>query len=76
MPSLEVGTRGGGTDLAPQAAMLSLMGCKGNLPEDGSNAAMLARIISAGVLAAELSLCGALVTGELIQAHMKHNRRQ
>lgn len=76
MPSLEVGTIGGGTHLSSQSAMLDLLGVKGvNAKEPGKNAELLARIISAGVLAGELSLIAALSTNELIEAHMKYNRK-
>ncbi|KAI9739471.1 MAG: 3-hydroxy-3-methylglutaryl-coenzyme A (HMG-CoA) reductase isozyme [Claussenomyces sp. TS43310] len=77
MPSIEVGTVGGGTALGPQSAMLDIVGVKRmeDGARDGSNAATLASIIAAGVLAGELSLCAALVTGELIQSHLKYNRK-
>ncbi|GME32430.1 hydroxymethylglutaryl-CoA reductase [Neofusicoccum parvum] len=75
MPSLEVGTVGGGTGLAPQSAMLELIGARGADRADGSNAAQLAKTIAAAVLAGELSLCSALVTQDLIQSHMALNRK-
>ncbi|KAL8953962.1 MAG: hypothetical protein Q9222_000249 [Ikaeria aurantiellina] len=75
MPSIEVGTIGGGTILEPQSAMLDLLGVRGAHPtEPGANARKLARIIAATVLAGELSLCSALAAGHLVSAHMKHNR--
>jgi hydroxymethylglutaryl-CoA reductase (NADPH) len=75
MPCLEVGTIGGGTILEPQGAMLDLLGVRGAHPTTpGDNARQLARIIAAGVLAGELSLCGALAAGHLVKAHMAHNR--
>lgn len=75
MPSIEVGTIGGGTVLEPQAAMLDLLGVRGAHPTTpGANAQQLARVIAAGVLAGELSLCSALAAGHLVQAHMAHNR--
>ena len=75
MPSLEVGTLGGGTILEPQSAMLDLLGVRGPHPtEPGANAQRLARIIAAAVLAGELSLCSALAAGHLVRAHMAHNR--
>jgi hydroxymethylglutaryl-CoA reductase (NADPH) len=61
MPSIEVGTVGGGTSLPPQAAMLDMLGVRGSHQENpGANAQRLARIICAGVMAGELSLCAAL----------------
>ncbi|PSK60289.1 hydroxymethylglutaryl-CoA reductase (NADPH) [Elsinoe australis] len=75
MPSIEVGTIGGGTILEPQAAMLDLLGVRGaHMSKPGNNARQLAKIIAAGVLAGELSLCSALAAGHLVQAHMAHNR--
>ncbi|KAK1623246.1 hydroxymethylglutaryl-coenzyme A reductase [Colletotrichum phormii] len=75
MPSLEVGTLGGGTILEPQSAMLDMLGVRGPHPTTpGENARRLARIIAAGVLAGELSLCSALAAGHLVSAHMQHNR--
>ncbi|KAG6183266.1 hypothetical protein E4U25_007011 [Claviceps purpurea] len=75
MPSLEVGTLGGGTILEPQSAMLDLLGVRGSHPTNpGDNARRLARIIGASVLAGELSLCSALQAGHLVKAHMQHNR--
>ncbi|KAK4982252.1 3-hydroxy-3-methylglutaryl-coenzyme A (HMG-CoA) reductase isozyme, partial [Elasticomyces elasticus] len=48
MPSIEVGTIGGGTVLEPQAAMLDLLGVKGAHPTNpGDNARQLARIVAA-----------------------------
>lgn len=77
MPSIEVGTLGGGTALPPQASMLDLLGVRGSHPETpGANAQRLARIICAGVMAGELSLCAALAAGHLVKAHMAHNRAQ
>lgn len=76
MPSIEVGTIGGGTILEPQSAMLELLGVKGPHPtEPGANARQLAKIVASAVLAAELSLCSALAAGHLVQSHMQHNRK-
>ncbi|CEP13898.1 hypothetical protein [Parasitella parasitica] len=75
MPSIEVGTIGGGTILPPQQSMLDMLGVRGPHPtEPGKNAQRLARIICAAVMAGELSLCAALAAGHLVQAHMAHNR--
>lgn len=75
MPSIEVGTVGGGTTLPPQQAMLDMLGVRGPHPTDpGRNAQKLARIICAAVMAGELSLCAALAAGHLVKAHMQHNR--
>ncbi|KIY45066.1 hypothetical protein FISHEDRAFT_50051 [Fistulina hepatica ATCC 64428] len=77
MPSIEVGTVGGGTILPPQGAVLEVLGLKGSHPtEPGQNARSLARIIAAAVMAGELSLMSALAAGHLVRAHMVHNRSQ
>lgn len=75
MPSIEVGTLGGGTILEPQAAMLDMLGVRGAHPvTPGENARRLARVIASIVLAGELSLNAALAAGHLVKAHMAHNR--
>nr|QTW43732.1 HMG-CoA reductase [Aspergillus fumigatus] len=75
MPSIEVGTIGGGTILEAQSAMLDMLGVRGSHPTNpGDNARQLARIVAAAVLAGELSLCSALAAGHLVRAHMAHNR--
>ncbi|GJN33590.1 hypothetical protein PR202_gb22209 [Eleusine coracana subsp. coracana] len=75
MPSIEVGTVGGGTQLASQAACLDLLGVKGaNRESPGSNARFLATVVAGAVLAAELSLISAQAAGHLVQSHMKYNR--
>jgi len=77
MPSLEVATVGGGSNLDPQKACLKLLGVAGSSAPQakaGQNATELAKIICATVLAGELSLLSALSTGDLVQSHMRHNR--
>jgi hydroxymethylglutaryl-CoA reductase (NADPH) len=76
MPSLEVGTVGGGTSLAAQAACLSVVGCKGGSTEEpGRNAQKLAQVVAAATMAGELSLLSALAANTLVAAHMQHNRK-
>ncbi|XP_027880341.1 3-hydroxy-3-methylglutaryl-coenzyme A reductase-like [Xiphophorus couchianus] len=73
MPSMELGTVGGGTNLPPQQACLQMLGVAGpNQP--GENARQLARVVCATVLAGELSLMAALAAGHLVKSHMTHNR--
>ncbi|GER57767.1 3-hydroxy-3-methylglutaryl-coenzyme A reductase [Striga asiatica] len=75
MPSIEVGTVGGGTQLSSQSACLNLLGVKGASKEvPGSNARRLATIVAGSVLAGELSLMSALAAGQLVRSHMKYNR--
>ena len=76
MPSLEVGTVGGGTVLESQSTMLDLLGVRGpDVKMPGRNAQELARIVAAGVLAGELNLCSVLVAGSLVKSHMDLNRK-
>jgi len=76
MPSIEVGTVGGGTHLAPQSACLDLMGIQGaNMDDPGANARLLAKIVCSTVMAGELSLMSALAAGHLVKSHMIHNRK-
>ncbi|GAB2282916.1 3-hydroxy-3-methylglutaryl-coenzyme A (HMG-CoA) reductase isozyme [Dionaea muscipula] len=75
MPSIEVGTIGGGTQLASQSACLNLLGVKGaNKESPGTNARKLASVVAGSVLAGELSLMSAIAAGQLVQSHMKYNR--
>ncbi|KAK2375706.1 3-hydroxy-3-methylglutaryl-coenzyme A reductase [Trifolium repens] len=75
MPSIEVGTVGGGTQLASQSACLNLLGVKGASKETpGANSRQLAIIVAASVLAGELSLMSAIAAGQLVKSHMKYNR--
>uniref|UniRef100_A0A8C7MC57 3-hydroxy-3-methylglutaryl coenzyme A reductase n=1 Tax=Oncorhynchus kisutch TaxID=8019 RepID=A0A8C7MC57_ONCKI len=75
MPSIELGTVGGGTNLAPQQSCLQMLGVQGaSLTGPGDNARQLASVVCATVLAGELSLMSALAAGHLVQSHMTHNR--
>lgn len=75
MPSIEIGTVGGGTILPAQASCLEMLGVKGpHLENPGENAKQLARIVCGTVLTGELSLMAALATGHLVKSHLKHNR--
>eukprot|EP00297_Palpitomonas_bilix_P023764 CAMPEP_0113898876 /NCGR_PEP_ID=MMETSP0780_2-20120614/19669_1 /TAXON_ID=652834 /ORGANISM="Palpitomonas bilix" /LENGTH=580 /DNA_ID=CAMNT_0000890881 /DNA_START=353 /DNA_END=2095 /DNA_ORIENTATION=- /assembly_acc=CAM_ASM_000599 len=75
MPSIEVGTIGGGTHLPAQASCLNMLGIHGSCDhEPGANAEALARVVCATVLAGELSLMSALASGDLVNSHMRLNR--
>lgn len=78
MPSLEVGTIGGGTRLRSQSACLGMLDVKGASDSAGralgENANRLARLICSTVLAAELSLLSSLSDGTLVESHVKLNR--
>ncbi|MCY0873940.1 MAG: hydroxymethylglutaryl-CoA reductase (NADPH) [Acidianus infernus] len=69
LPSLEVGTVGGGTRLPTQREALSIMGVAGGGNPPGSNAKKFAEIIASTVLAGELNLLSALGNKELGRAH-------
>jgi len=76
MPSVEVGTVGGGTTLPAQAACLELLGVRGaSRTTPGENANNLARVVAASVLAGELSLMAALTSNDLLSSHLELNRK-
>ena len=70
MPSITVGTVGGGTRLKQARKNLELLGCTG---KDSSK--KLAEIVCACALALELSLGGAIVTDEFASAHARYGRK-
>ena len=76
LPSLPVGTVGGGTGVDTQNECLKILGVAGGGSPAGSNAKKLAEIIGAGVLAGELSLIGALAAQHLARAHQELGRGQ
>jgi hydroxymethylglutaryl-CoA reductase (NADPH) len=67
LPSLMVGTVGGGTGLATQQEALKLLQVAGG--NGGKNAQKFAEIIGAAVLAGEISLLSSLDQGTLSTAH-------
>ncbi len=69
LPSLIVGTRGGGTELATQQECLAMLGCTA----DGS-ADKLAEICGAVVLAGEASLASAVLHGDWVASHDRLGR--
>lgn len=76
MPSVEVGTVGGGTHLPAQAGCLDMLGVRGaNKTRAGDNSRKLALIVGGAVLAGELSLMAALAANHLVRSHMQHNRK-
>jgi len=74
LPSLPVGTVGGGTGIETQRECLNLLGVAGGGNPPGTNAKKLAEIIASGVLAGELSLLGALAAQDLARAHQQLGR--
>ncbi len=74
LPSLPVGTVGGGTGVTTQQECLNILGVAGSGTPPGTNARKLAEIIGAAVLAGELSLLGALAAQHLARAHQQLGR--
>ncbi|MEM3033848.1 MAG: 3-hydroxy-3-methylglutaryl-CoA reductase, partial [Nitrososphaerota archaeon] len=74
LPSLEVGTVGGGTWLPAQRTALELMGVSGAGDPPGTNALKMAEIVAATVLAGEVSLIAALAAHHLAKAHVRLGR--
>jgi len=74
LPSLEVGTVGGGTRLPTQQEALKILGVAGPGDPPGTNALKFAEIVAAAVLAGELNLVIALARGELARAHERLGR--
>ncbi len=70
LPSLEVGTVGGGTGLPTQKEALEIMGVSGS-----GNVLKFAEIIAATVLAGEISLTASQAEGSLAKAHQKLGRK-
>ncbi len=68
LPSLIVGTVGGGTNLATQKEALSILGVQ--------NSEEFAEVIAGAVLAGEISLLASLSEGSLGKAHQKLGRGQ
>ncbi len=64
LPNLMVGTVGGGTSLPSQHACLNIMGLYGE-----NKARALAEVVTALCLAGELSIMGALCSGDFTRAH-------
>ena len=74
LPSLEVGTVGGGTWLPTQREALSMLGVAGSGDPPGVNALKFAEIVASAVLAGELNLILALARNELARAHQALGR--
>ncbi|MCZ7372299.1 MAG: hydroxymethylglutaryl-CoA reductase (NADPH) [Candidatus Methanoperedens sp.] len=74
LPSLVVGTVGGGTYLGAQHDCLSILGAAGAGDPPGVNSKKLGEIVAAAVLAGEISLIGALAARHLAKAHASLGR--
>lgn len=71
LPSLIVGTYGGGTGLATQRECLELLGCYGQ-----GKAHKLAEICAATSLAGEVSLTSAVLAGNWVNSHERFGRNR
>jgi hydroxymethylglutaryl-CoA reductase (NADPH) len=71
LPSLIVGTHGGGTALATQRECLELLGCHGT-----GKAHKLAEICAGTVLAGEISLTSAVLAGQWVNSHERLGRNR
>ncbi len=70
LPSLTVGTVGGGTRLPSQKRNLELLGCV----EGENSAKKLAEIIGGAALCLELSLLSAIISNTFAESHQKFGR--
>ncbi len=71
IPSLIVGTHGGGTGLATQRECLELLGCYGT-----GKAHKLAEIVAGVVLAGEISLGAAISSMDWVSSHESYGRNR
>ena len=71
LPSLIVGTYGGGTGLSTQRECLELLGCYGK-----GKVKKFAEICAAVVLAGDVSLSGAVLYGDWVSSHDKYGRNR
>lgn len=71
IPSLIVATYGGGTGLTTQRECLELLGCYGR-----GKVEKFAEIVAATVLCGEMSLSGAIVSEEWVEAHDRFGRNR
>ncbi len=71
LPSLTVGTVGGGTGVGTAAECLALLDCRG-----ADRARRFAEIVAATVLAGELSFAAAIAAGDMAEAHERYGRNR
>ncbi len=71
LPNLIVGTVGGGTGLPTQKECLNLLGCSGT-----GKAKKFAEICAATLLGGEVSIIGALASGDFAEAHKIYGRKK
>ena len=71
LPSLTVATVGGGTGAGTARECLAILGCEGSM-----FAPKFAEIVASTLLAGELSIGAAIITGELAAAHETYGRNR
>jgi hydroxymethylglutaryl-CoA reductase (NADPH) len=71
LPSLTVGTVGGGTGLGTGRECLEMLGCAGK-----GRATKFAEVVAATLLAGELSMGAAIASGEFVNAHETYGRNR
>jgi hydroxymethylglutaryl-CoA reductase (NADPH) len=71
LPSLVIGTVGGGTHLSKQREALSIMGCAGN-----GKVNRFAQLIAGFALSLEISTYAAIVSGQFAKSHEKLGRNK
>ncbi len=71
LSALSVATVGGGTGLPTQREALKIMDCHG-----AGKAAKLAEIVAAAILGGEVSMGGAIASGEFVGAHELYGRNR
>ncbi len=71
LPDLIIATIGGGTGLGTAKEYLELLGCYGT-----GNVRKFAEIVASVLLAGEISMWGAIVSGEFSEAHDRYGRNR
>jgi len=71
LPALTIATVGGGTALGTQRECLEMMGCYGT-----GKAVRLAEVIAGALLGGEISMAGAIASGEFTRAHETYGRNR
>ncbi|MFZ0429752.1 MAG: hydroxymethylglutaryl-CoA reductase [Acidobacteriota bacterium] len=71
LPALTVATVGGGTGLGTQRECLEMLGCHGS-----GKAQRFAEIVAASVLGGEISMAGAIASGDFATAHEIYGRNR
>ncbi len=71
LPSLIIGTVGGGVSLPTQRECLEILGCYGT-----GKAKKFAEVVTATLMAGEISLAASVVAGDFVTAHEKYGRNK